>query len=76
MQVDGRDRDNIAVLNGIDSPDVMSKDGNEFYKGDTDDVVQNYATAKYVVSKWIEANGVDQLLLHLTNGETDSLEVM
>lgn len=73
MQVDTRKRYDSHVLSGIDPRYVTSKNGNEFYTGDVNDVVRNYAAAKYLVREWIEVNGVDRLLSKLLSKKPDYL---
>lgn len=62
MQVDARKRYDPAALNGDDPTYVKSKNGSEFYRGGSEQVVKNYTAAKSIVKSWIEKNGEDVLL--------------
>ena len=65
MQVDMRTRYDFDVFDGVDPLHVTSKRGGDFYEGDVADVVQNYASAKYLFEEWLETNGIDLLLRKL-----------
>ena len=71
MQVDWRERYGARVLDGIDPRDVMSRRGGDFYVGEVDGVVRNYASARHLFDEWIAAHGVDRLLSNLRSGDLD-----
>ena len=73
MQVDTRKQYNSEILKGMDARYVSKIDGSDFYSNETSDAVMNYAASKYLVSKWIEKNGADNLLTDVRTGKIDAL---
>ncbi len=62
MQVDTRNRYDASALNGVDPDYVKAITGSQFYRGEVEQVVKNYAASKSVIKSWIEKNGVPPLL--------------
>ena len=73
MQVDTRKRYNSEILKGVDARYVTEINGSDFYDDETSDAVMNYAASKYLLSKWIEKNGADNLLTDVRTGKIDAL---
>jgi len=60
MQVDRRERYNATAIIG-EAQQVKSINDSSFYKGDTRQLVSNYAASKLVLKQWIDKHGVDAL---------------
>lgn len=67
MQVDFRKDYDASTLNGMNPDYIKNKDGVDFYQGNQEQVKQNYAAAKAVVSTWIDNNDIDKLLVTLSD---------
>ncbi len=74
MQVDMRKRYHSEILNDIDPRYVTMINGSEFYNTEVTDAVKNYAAARHVVRRWIEKNGVENILTIVQSGKVDNLQ--
>lgn len=74
MQVDNRKRYHSGILYDTDPRYVTMINGSDFYNAEVADAVKNYAAAKHVIRRWIEKNGLENLLPIVQSGKVDSLQ--
>lgn len=75
MQVDDRDYYSIDSLlakqrAGLTLPDVTQlKKASDFFSGDTETIMLNYATAKYIVFEWLKTHSLQKFIEAINNGQ-------